>query len=178
MAELASTLCLISFPYCPVAAYFAVSSLPIRQGLGKSSLGEAPMEHCCRLRQVVALKVLQEPLGNSVLQLTDARVCCSFEHYVCVHERHIKEVPSSTILPSDRRTHSRGPADHLTVAKIYYVSVYHRKFVRRVFIYFYPLHPCVGCSLLQPLASVCPLHLRPLSFISVTSSPWIDHGRY
>ena len=83
VAELASILCLMSFSYCPVAAYF-VSSLPIGQGLGKSSLGEVPRKHCCRLRQVVALKVLQQPLGNdnSVLQLTDARVCCSFEHNV------------------------------------------------------------------------------------------------
>ena len=69
VAELASILCLMSFSYCSVAAYFAVSSLPIRQGLGKNSL-------CCRLRQVVMLKVLQQPLGNgnSVLQLTDAGV--------------------------------------------------------------------------------------------------------
>ena len=64
VAELASILGLVSFSYCPVAAYFAVSSLPIRQGLGKSSLGEAPRKHCCRLRQVVALEVLQQPLGN------------------------------------------------------------------------------------------------------------------
>ena len=101
VAELASILCLMSFSYCSVAAYFAVSSLPIRQGLGKSSLGEAPREHCCRLRLVVALKVLQQPLGNgnSVLQLTDAGVCCSFEHYVCVHERHIKEVEENPLPP-------------------------------------------------------------------------------